>query len=179
MVQKFGVNERYSQCHAGDIERILSRYFCDIVGVLHVPGESSPVQRLGVDILLMLRSGRTLTIDYKARRGSYDDIMLYYGNIEADGRKTPGIVTDDTLQMDYLLFYFSDTKRSELLDFGLLRQLWRLHSGEWLRRAANREGGFMLRESESSGRNGIYRRQLLFIPRNEYWRKLNNLGAAV
>jgi hypothetical protein len=177
-VQKFGENERYSQQYAGDIERILARYFCDIAGVLHVPAESSPVQKLGIDILLMLRSGRTLTIDYKTRRGTFTDIMLYYENIEADGRRTPGLITDDNLQMDYLLFYFPETGRAELLDMGLTRQLWRLHSGEWLKRAAVGESGFMLRESESSGRAGIYKRQLLFIPRAEYWRKLYNLGAA-
>jgi hypothetical protein len=177
-VQKFGVNDRFSQRHTADIERVLSRYFCDIAGVLHVPAENSPAQRLGIDILIMLRSGRTLTLDYKTRRGTFTDIMLYYENIEADGRRTPGLITDDSLQMDYLLFYFPDTGRSELLDFGFLRQLWRLHSGEWLERAAAGESGFLHRESESSGRNGIYKRQLLFIPRAEYWRKLYNLGAA-
>lgn len=86
-------------------------------------------QRGGVDRVLTLSSGKTLTVDEKVRSTEYDDILLEYWSDEA--RKVRGWVAKD-LACDFIAYAFSQSARCYLLPFQSLRRAWRQNGRAWV-----------------------------------------------
>lgn len=85
-------------------------------------------QRGGIDRVLTLSSGKTLTVDEKVRYEDYDDILLEaWSSIE---HKRPGWIAKD-LACDYIAYAFVPSRRCYLLPFQTLRAAWRANKGEW------------------------------------------------
>ena len=85
-------------------------------------------QRGGIDRLLVLADGTTLTVDEKVRSTDYNDILLeYWSNYEQRHR---GWVAKD-LTCDFIAYAFVPSQRCYLLPFQLLRRAWRDHHREW------------------------------------------------
>lgn len=88
-------------------------------------------QRGGIDRVVVLESGKTLSIDEKIRARDYGDILLeYWSNLE---RKTPGWVAKD-LACDYIAYAFAPSKKCYLLPFQQLRQSWKKNKNEWVKK---------------------------------------------
>lgn len=85
-------------------------------------------QRGGVDRVLTLASGKTLTVDEKVRAQDYDDILLEYWS-SREGR-IPGWVAKD-LACDFIAYAFEPSGRCYLLPFQSLRRAWRKHGRQW------------------------------------------------
>jgi hypothetical protein len=98
-------------------------------------------QRGGIDRSVTLHSGRTYTIDEKARRKKWPDILL---ELQSDiERKTPGWIVKD-LACDFIAYAFVPTRECYLLPVAALQRAWRKHGEIWLReyktRTAENEG---------------------------------------
>lgn len=87
-------------------------------------------QRNGVDRLLTLSNGITLTVDEKARdRFDTGDILLEY--LSNDRTGAPGWIEKDAT-IDYLAVGFVPSKRCYLFDWRMLRQAWFKHKDAWM-----------------------------------------------
>ena len=84
--------------------------------------ENNQSQRLGIDHLIHLGSGRTLRIDAKSRREVWDDILLEF--CAKKGKGVAGWINKD-LQIDYLAYAFEPIRQVHLFDWITLQRAWR------------------------------------------------------
>jgi hypothetical protein len=96
-------------------------------------------QRAGIDRVLTLACGRTLTVDEKVRMHEWPDILLEQWSDE--GRRSPGWV-QKPLGCDLIAYAFAKSGRCYLLPVMLLQRAWRLNGRHWIelfgqRRAQN------------------------------------------
>lgn len=130
VVHNFNERLRYSQQASAESfwNRVYTKAFPDMVN--HMPCNGNTLsQRLGIDRVIHLSSGRTLYIDEKKREKVYSDILLEY--ISNDSSGTPGWMDKD-LQIDYLAYAFMPTKRVYLFDWLMLRRAWLQYKDTWL-----------------------------------------------
>ena len=86
-------------------------------------------QRGGIDRLIVLESGKTITVDEKVRQIDYEDILLeYWSSFE---RRTPGWVAKD-LACDFIAYAFIPSQRCYLLPFQTLRLAWKNNCHDWV-----------------------------------------------
>ena len=96
-------------------------------------------QRGGIDRVIVLASGKTLTVDEKVRQKDFNDVLLeYWSNTE---RRIPGWVAKD-LACDFVAYAYLETQRCFLLPFHLLRRAWKQHGREWVSKAEREEEGY-------------------------------------
>src|SRR5690606_6534418 len=81
--------------------------------------EDGWAQRGGIDRVITLKSGKTLTVDEKVREKSWGDILLERWSDERRG--TPGWIQKD-LACDYIAYAFAPDRRCYLLPFMQLRR---------------------------------------------------------
>ena len=86
-------------------------------------------QRGGIDRVLTLASGRTLTVDEKVRAEDWPDILLEYWSDRQ--RKRPGWIAKD-LACDFIAYAFIPSQTCYLLPFPTLRSAWRKNHTEWV-----------------------------------------------
>lgn len=86
-------------------------------------------QRLGVDRVVYLKSGKTLYIDEKKREKTWDDILIEY--ISVDTEQTPGWI-EKPLLIDYLAYAFMPTQKCYLFPWQLLQRSWKHFKSCWL-----------------------------------------------
>lgn len=87
-------------------------------------------QRGGIDRILVLADGTTLTIDEKVREKDYPDFCLEYWSDRK--RRKPGWIAKD-LTCDYIAYAFVPSRTCYLLPFQLLRAAWRDQHEAWVR----------------------------------------------
>jgi len=109
-------------------DAIYRKAFPNMVNHMLCNGDTQS-QRMGIDRLIMLASGKVLTIDEKKRKEEYSDILLEY--VSVDTTDAPGWIEKD-LSIDYLAYAFMKTKRVYLLDWLALRRAWGHYKEEWL-----------------------------------------------
>lgn len=86
-------------------------------------------QRLGVDRLLRLKNGKSLTVDEKLRRVYYPDILL---EIWSDNRRgVPGWIQKE-LYCDFIGYGFPGIGLGYLFPFHQLQGAFQAHSDEWV-----------------------------------------------
>jgi hypothetical protein len=85
-------------------------------------------QRGGIDRVITLKSGKTVTVDEKVRLKDYDDVLLErWSDVD---RKTPGWVQKD-LACDYIAYAFLPSRRCYLFPFLELRRAWKTFGKTW------------------------------------------------
>lgn len=109
-------------------DAIYRKAFPNMVNHMTCNGDTHS-QRMGIDRLIMLASGRVLTIDEKKRKEEYPDILLEY--ISVDTTNAPGWIEKD-LSIDYLAYAFMKSKRVYLFDWLALRRSWGNFKNKWL-----------------------------------------------
>lgn len=85
-------------------------------------------QRGGIDRVLTLASGKTITVDEKVREKDWGDILLERWSDKA--RKVPGWIQKD-LACDFIAYAFAPSCTCYLLPFLSLRRAWILNGREW------------------------------------------------
>lgn len=120
-------------------------------------------QRGGIDRVITLKSGRTVTVDEKVREKSWGDILLERWSDEA--RKIPGWVQKD-LACDFIAYAFAPDRTCYLLPFLPLRRAWRDHGRVWAER-----------HKEVRADNGRYVTVSVAVPIEELFAAIN--GALV
>lgn len=143
IVHDFQASLRRSQEQAdapwwGEVYR---RAFPDFDG-MHCVRDDGWAQRGGIDRVVVLRSGKTVTIDEKVRDKDYDDILLeYWSDYE---RRTKGWVAKE-LACDFIAYAFVPSQTCYLLPALALRRAWREHWRHWVetfRRVEARNRGY-------------------------------------
>lgn len=103
-------------------------------------------QRGGIDRVITLKSGKTVTVDEKVRYASYGDIALEtWSNFE---KKIPGWIQKD-LACDFIAYAFVPDERCYLFSFPVLRRAWLENGAEWLRNAREAIGGFRFVDAQN------------------------------
>lgn len=85
-------------------------------------------QEYGVDRIIYLENGKTITIDEKVRRDVYPDIALEY--VSNDTTQSLGWMEKD-LSIDYLAYAFLPTKTVYLWDWRILKLAWNKNKDKW------------------------------------------------
>lgn len=86
-------------------------------------------QRAGIDRVLTLACGRTVTVDEKVRMNEWPDILLEQWSDEE--RQFPGWV-QKPLACDLIAYAFAQSGRCYLLPVLLLQRAWRLNGPHWI-----------------------------------------------
>lgn len=86
-------------------------------------------QRGGIDRVITLKSGKTLTVDEKVRSVHYDDILLERWSDQ--GKRTPGWIQKD-LACDFIAYAFIPSQTCHLLPFPMLRRAWLQNGTQWI-----------------------------------------------
>lgn len=86
-------------------------------------------QRGGIDRVLTLACGRTLTVDEKVREQDWPDILLEYWSDEA--RKIRGWIAKP-LACDFIAYAFVPSATCYLLPFQTLRRAWKINRKIWV-----------------------------------------------
>jgi hypothetical protein len=105
-------------------------------------------QRGGIDRVVTLKSGKTITVDEKVRAKDWGDIALERWSDRE--RKTPGWVQKD-LACDFIAYAFIPSQRCYLLPFLTLRKAWILEGKRWCELAETESGGFRVILAENRG----------------------------
>lgn len=105
-------------------------------------------QRGGIDRVVTLASGKTVTIDEKVRYRSYGDILLeQWSSVE---RKTPGWMQKD-LACDFLAYAFVPDERCYVFPFLQLRRAWLEKGRDWISAAREGRDGFAFVDAKNEG----------------------------
>ncbi len=105
-------------------------------------------QRGGVDRVITLKSGKTVTVDEKVRSQSFPDILLErWSNRE---RQAPGWIQKD-LACDFIAYAFVLDARCYLFPFLPLRAAWLANGRDWIARGAAGEDGFRTVLAQNGG----------------------------
>jgi hypothetical protein len=88
-------------------------------------------QRAGIDRVLTLISGRTITIDEKVRERDWPDILLERWSSEET--RIPGWIQKD-LHCEFIAYAFVPSATCYLLPTLTLQRAWRLYGREWIAR---------------------------------------------
>lgn len=86
-------------------------------------------QRGGIDRVLTLKTGLTITVDEKVREKDWPDILLERWSDEA--RKTPGWAQKD-LACDFIAYAFVPSRTCYLLPTLGLQRAWRQNGKDWI-----------------------------------------------
>ena len=130
VVHDFDTSLALSHVHADapwwlDVYR---RAFPDLAAAVNVRSDGW-AQRGGIDRVLTLASGKSLTIDEKVRDKDWPDFCLeYLSDVE---RQTRGWVAKD-LACDFIAYAFVPSSRCYLLPFQSLRRAWRINHRAWV-----------------------------------------------
>lgn len=127
-------------------------------------------QRGGMDRLIVLASGKTLSVDEKVREKDWPDVLLEYWSDA--GKKVPGWIAKD-LACDFIAYAFVPSKTCLLLPFHQLRLAWRRHRKQWVQ-------DYQIVRAD----NGRYVTVSVAVPRDELMRRIGEAmsiswGAAV
>jgi len=114
-------------------------------------------QRAGIDRVITLESGRTVTVDEKVRDKAWPDILWeYWSNRE---RKVAGWCAKD-MACDYIAYAFIPTKTCYLLPALQMRKAWNTHGDEWINKAQTYTDGYRIVDAD----NGTYTTRSVAVP---------------
>lgn len=129
------------------------RAFPGAVSIAQVASGPSQAQKLGIDYVVTLSSGRSQNIDAKARP-SWDkrDVALEVEHVHrGSGRSEPGWMEKE-LQIDYLAYGLVKLHLVYVLPWPMLRRAW-LHFREpWIAKAKARRDGFFWSQANNDDR---------------------------
>lgn len=117
---------------------VYDAFFPNLAAMVNVRSDGW-AQRGGIDRVLTLASGKTISVDEKVRSEDWPDFLLeYWSDYE---HKLPGWVEKD-LACDFIAYAFVPSRRCYLLPFTTLRRAWLLHRTEWTDKAAAHVPGY-------------------------------------
>jgi len=130
MIHNFKERLAFSEVSGDELfwENVYKKAFPNLVSMMACPGDTVS-QRLGIDRVLLLASGKIIKIDEKKRAADYPDILLEYLSVDTTG--APGWIEKD-LPIDYLAYAFMPSQRVYLFPWDMLRRAWKFYKIEWI-----------------------------------------------
>ena len=150
-VHDFNEQNAWSQA-AGDEpfwDAVYQKAFPDMVSHMLSTGNTE-AQHAGIDRIILLSNGKTVSVDEKKRSAVYNDILLEYKS--NDKTDAPGWM-EQPLRIDYLAYAFMPIQRVYLFPWLLLRRAW-LHYG----------AGWKRKYQHVSANNGFYTTWSVAVP---------------
>lgn len=124
---------------------VYRRAFPNFAG-MHCVRQDGWAQRAGIDRVITLASGKTVTVDEKVRGKDWGDIALERWSDRE--RRVPGWVQKD-LACDFIAYAFIPSKRCFVLPFLPLRKAWLSEGRQWCELAERKADGFRVVEAEN------------------------------
>jgi hypothetical protein len=149
VIHDFQESLKYSQSNSAKPwwEIVYRKAFKDFHSMMSVD-QDGWAQRGGIDRVITLVSGKTLTVDEKVRRKDYGDILLEYVSNSKTGAK--GWV-EKSQGCDYLAYAFEESQRCYLFPFQELQRAWGNKSEEWIDNGVHRKIGFRIVKAVNRG----------------------------
>ncbi len=193
------MNGGYASFHAdADFSRHLGRALKPELALQRLPGAigveiATPTEdRQGTDWWVNMASGDRISIDVKSGRKDHrtDDTHLVNGLIAFDrllieetsqvwpnGDEVIGWTHDLKKRTDYILYFWEDTGRSELLPFHLLCAAAIRNNKIWRSRCYPEIRGWYKCDSKHNEYNGrpTYRTDFILVPRVHVWDAMKEL----
>ena len=119
----------HSQADAPYWEVVYKKAFPNFAGMVCVRKDGW-AQRGGIDRVITFKSGKTVTVDEKARKKVWPDVALERWSDEA--RKKPGWMQKD-LACDFIAYAWVPKQRCLLLPFPTLRRAWLDNGRQWIK----------------------------------------------
>lgn len=117
-------------------------------------------QRGGIDRVITLSSGRTITVDEKVREEDWPDILWeFWGSVE---HKTPGWCAKD-LACDFIAYAFIPSRRCYLMPTLQMRRAWQEHGKRWVSLARGADRAYRIVDAQNNG----YRTRSVAVPIQE------------
>jgi hypothetical protein len=117
-------------------------------------------QRGGIDRVITLSFGRTITVDEKVREKDWPDVLLETWSDKE--RKSPGWM-QKKLAIDYIAYAYAESRTCLLLPFDLLRVAWLDNGADWILQARNRSNGYRVVHAKNQG----YTTESIAVPRDD------------
>lgn len=105
-------------------------------------------QRGGIDRVITLESGKTITVDEKVRDGDWPDILWEYWSNH--GKRVRGWCAK-ALACDYIAYAFIPTQVCYLLPALQIRRAWRMYGREWVGKGETGTDGFCIVDARNDG----------------------------
>ena len=126
-----------SVLYAGDPiwERLYRSAFPTYANSGYIEGEGW-AQNGGVDRIITLTSGKTISVEEKVRETDYGDILLeYWSSVDKGNRQNrrKGWIAKD-MACDYIAYLVKDTGTCYMLPFHALRLAWKNNRQIWARK---------------------------------------------
>lgn len=137
----------HAQADAPWWEEVYRKAFHNFAGMVCVRDDGW-AQRGGIDRVITLTSGRTVTVDEKIREEDWPDILWEYLSSVESG--TPGWCAKD-LACDFIAYAFVPSQRCYLLPTLQMRRAWRENHKDWVRKGRERRGGFRIVDAVNRG----------------------------
>lgn len=132
---------------------------------MHSVREDGWAQRGGIDRVVVLASGKTLTVDEKVRDKDWNDFLWEY--LSDRDRGIPGWCDKD-LACDYIAYAFVPSKRCFLLPAQQLRRAWAENGVAWITYANRGETGYRIVDAN----NGRYFTRSVAVPLRETFKAI-------
>lgn len=114
-------------------------------------------QRGGIDRVITLSSGKTVSVDEKVRSKAYPDILWEFWSDYL--KKVKGWCAKDQA-CDYIAYAFIPTQVCYVLPALQMRKAWQLHGAEWVNNARSGVKGFRIVDAD----NGTYTTRSVAVP---------------
>lgn len=115
---------------------------------MHSVREDGWAQRGGIDRVVVLTSGKTVSVDEKVRDKVWPDFLWEY---ESDSdRHTPGWCAKD-LACDFIAYAYIPSKRCFLLPAIQIRRAWLENGVAWISQANRGDTGFRIVDAPNKG----------------------------
>lgn len=137
-------------------EPVYRQAFPDFASMVSVRDDGW-AQRGGIDRVIVLESGKTVTVDEKVRDKDWPDILWEY--LSDRDKKVPGWCAKP-LACDYIAYAYVPSQKCYLLPALQVRRAWLDHGTEWVFRANNGTGGYRIVDAN----NGRYVTRSVAVP---------------
>lgn len=105
-------------------------------------------QRGGIDRVIVLESGKSISVDEKVRDEDWPDMLWEY--LSDKQRGTPGWCAKD-MACDYIAYAFVPSQRCFLLPALQVRRAWLDNGAEWISRAEAEKDGYRIVPARNNG----------------------------
>lgn len=122
-------------------------------------------QRGGIDRVVSLASGKTITVDEKVRQKDYPDLLWEY--LSDVKRQTPGWAAKD-MACDYIAYAYIPSRKCYLLPALQVRKAWIENGKDWISKATSSTVGFRVVNAD----NGHYTTRSVAVPIKESFRAI-------
>jgi hypothetical protein len=147
------------------LDSVYRETFGDVAGVTRVQGKCE-AQSNGVDVTITLKRDKTIRVDEKLRRKSYNDVALEV--VANTTKKSRGWLVKPTTA-DFIAYAWASNQRCLLLPVAALQRAWRLRGAAWKEDARAGRNGFYVKYGTTLGTSGtvLYQTLNVVVPTHE------------